>query len=145
VRLDIEAAYREKLPDLGVTTTLASRERRTIAVMGEVVHGGVFPAPYPMSPLEAISLAGGLTDRARRSQVLLIRPESDGSVSVREINLDEALDMDDYSSLENVIRSRDLLFVPKSRIANVNMFVLQYVRGLLPVQISAGIGWDLSK
>lgn len=145
VRRDIAAAYGEKLPDLALNTTLASTERRTIAVLGEVVRSGVYPAPYPMSPLEALSLAGGLTDRAMRSQVILVRPETDGSVSVLALDLDAALDRDDYSSLATAVRSRDLLYVPKSEIANVNMFVQQYLRNMMPVPISFGVGWDLNQ
>jgi polysaccharide export outer membrane protein len=145
VRRSIAAAYREQLPDLAVNTTLASRDRRTIAVLGEVARSGVYPAPYPMSPLEALSLAGGLTDRALRSQVILVRPEPDGSVSIHELDLDAALDRDDYSSLATAIRSRDLLYVPKSEIANINMFVQQYLRNMMPVPITVGVGWDLNQ
>jgi polysaccharide export outer membrane protein len=145
VRAEIRTAYHSALPDVSVTTTLSSRERRTFAIWGEVNHGGVFPVSYPMSIMEAVSLAGGLTDRARRSQIILIRPEPDGTVSIQSINLGNTLDLNGYAALKVAVQPHDLLFVPKSRIANLNLFVLQYIRGLLPLQVNAGLGWDLTK
>jgi polysaccharide export outer membrane protein len=113
--------------------------------MGAVNRAGVFDAPYPMSPLAAISLAGGFTGKARRSQILIIHPEPDGSVLTRDINLDDVLDAENLSGLGVTVYPHDLVFVPTSRIANVNAFVEQYIRGMMPIDVGAGFGWNLAK
>jgi len=144
VRDRVRAAYTEVLSGVDVTTAVTARGRRKVAVLGAVNRAGVFDAPYPMSPLEAISLAGGLTGRAQRSQILVVHPEADGSVVARAVNLDDVLDGDDLSGLDATIYPHDLVFVPTSRIANVDAFVEQYIRGLMPIEVGAGVGWNVA-
>ncbi|HVM97004.1 MAG TPA: polysaccharide biosynthesis/export family protein [Candidatus Acidoferrales bacterium] len=102
-----------------------------IYISGEVGKQGTVALAQGMTLYEAIQKAGGLLDTARRSQVLLIRRQPDGhaagaAIDVRPIESGEAPDLD------VPLRPLDVVFVPKSEIANVNVFVDQYVRKNLP-------------
>ena len=48
-----------------------------VSVVGEVRHPGRFEMASPTSVLEAIALAGGFTEFASRSRIVLLRPSGD--------------------------------------------------------------------
>jgi protein involved in polysaccharide export with SLBB domain len=145
VRAEIAGAYQAVLPELSVTTSLLSRGQRTVTVLGEVKHAGVFETAYRVSALQAIAYAGGFTDRARRSQVLLVRPGPTGRLTVRSLNLDSALDLDDASLLAVAVQPHDIVFVPRTPIGNVNAFVEQYLRNMIPLDLGFGVGYTVNK
>jgi protein involved in polysaccharide export with SLBB domain len=145
VRQEIAQAYATALPEVQVTTVLTRRGQRQISVLGEVRRAGVFEAPYRMSAMQAIALAGGLTDRANRSQVIHVHPESDGRLSVRVIDLEKALDMEDPAAWAATVEPYDIVYIPKSAITNVDIFVDQYIRQLIPIGVGAAVGYDVNR
>lgn len=149
---EIVRAYALVLPDLRVDTVLKKRRPRWITILGEVNRDGSYEASRPVTPLEALAMGGGLTDRARRSQVLLIRPAEDGSLNVKALDLKKALrdaarteGYQRHFALVEAVHPGDILYVPRSRIGNVNVFVEQYIRALLPFDPAIGIGWNLNR
>jgi protein involved in polysaccharide export with SLBB domain len=140
VRGEIRDAYERAFPGIEVTTNLSSQHGRFVAVMGEVERGGLLELPAPLSVPASIALAGGFRNTAHRAQVLLVHPESDGKLTVRVVNMAEALDMSDASVWALSVMPGDVLYVPKSAIAKVDQFVDQFIRQLIPVDIGVGIG-----
>jgi len=115
----------------GVTTT--------VYVEGEVGGGtsatqGGIQYVDGMTALQAISVAGGFRDTARRDSVILIRREGGGYQGYR-LDLDKATAGKDFSE-DVVLAPRDIVVVPRSAIAEVNLFVQQYIRNNLPVDPS---------
>ncbi|MBZ0267691.1 polysaccharide biosynthesis/export family protein [bacterium] len=145
VRNEIAAAYKDVLPELSVTTSLLSRGQRTVTVLGEVKQAGVFETAYRISALQAIAYAGGFTDRARRSQVILVRPGPTGRLTVRSLNLDSALDFDDPQLLSVAVQPYDIVYVPRTPIGNVNAFVDQYLRRMIPLDLGFGVGYTVNQ
>ena len=84
-----------------------------------------------LTALQAISLAGGFLDTAQPNSVVLIRLE-DGQYHGYRLALNEALSGKDLSQDVHLLPA-DILHVPRSRVANVNLFVEQYIRRNLPV------------
>lgn len=140
VRREIRSAYAVAFPGIVVTTNLSAQHARTIAVLGEVEKGGLLELPAPLSLPAAIALAGGFRNTAHRAQVLLVHPESDGALTVRVANLADALSMTDPSVWALSVMAGDVVFVPKSAIANADQFVDQFIRQLIPVDVGVGIG-----
>ncbi len=140
VREEIRNAYAVAFPGIEVTTNLSAQHSRTVAVLGEVERGGLLDLPAPLSPPAAIALAGGFRNTAHRAQVLLVHPENDGSLTVRVINLAAALNMSDPSVWALSVMPGDVVFVPKSNIANADQFVDQFIRQLIPIDVGVGIG-----
>jgi len=140
VREEIRQAYAVAFPGIEVTTNLSPQFGRKAAVLGEVERGGLLDISVPLSPPAAIALAGGFRNTAHRAQVLLVHPEVNGSLTVRVLNLAGALDMSDPSVWALSVTAGDVLFVPKSAIANADQFVDQYIRQLIPVDVGVGIG-----
>ncbi len=94
-----------------------------VIVLGQVKSPGVYSVTGARTILEAIGLAGGFTNHAVASSVVLIRGGYDNPQANR-INLSKAIKLGDVS--RNVtLKSEDIIFVPKKFIANVNYFLNQ--------------------
>jgi len=96
---------------------------KKVIVLGQVENPGVYSVTGARTILEAIGLAGGFTEHAVSSSVVLIRggfikPEAE------RINLTRAIDRGDLR-LNVPLESEDIVFVPKKFIANLNYFLNQ--------------------
>jgi len=124
-----------KKPEIAVIVRSFSAQK--IYVDGEVTKPGMVPLIGSVSVLQAISQAGGMKDTARTSDVVIIRQGENHDPFVGVVNLDKAIDGTDMGQ-DIVLRPFDIVFVPKSPIANVNVWVDQYVRKNLPIYLSFG-------
>lgn len=94
---------------------------KKVIVLGQVNNPGVYSVTGARTILEAIGLAGGFTDHAVSSSVVLIRGGFENPEAKR-INLTKAIAKGDIR--ENVVLdSEDIVFVPKKFIANLNYFL----------------------
>jgi protein involved in polysaccharide export with SLBB domain len=75
-----------------------------------------------------VSEAGGVTEQAG-STAVLIRRDACGQPRGIKVNLSKASDAGEDVAL----MSRDIIVVPRSGIANADLFVKQYIQGLLPI------------
>ena len=96
-----------------------------VYVGGEVGHPGIVPLTSGLTLFQAIQAAGGLSVTAHRKQVILIRKGVDGrpaghSIDVRPIASGE------HPETDVVLAPYDVVFVPTSKIADVDIFVDQY-------------------
>lgn len=102
-----------------------------VFVGGEVGNPGLFTLPGRIGVMEAVMMANGFTDGARTSQVVLIRRSPDGRAMMRTVDVPafvagEAPDMP--------LKGFDIVFVPKSTIAEVDQFVEQFINRVVPFQ-----------
>lgn len=121
-----------RMPELSVTPrTYASRQ---VFVGGEVARPGIYEMPANIDAFQAVALAGGFLPSAHRSDVLVLSRAS-GETNVAEIDLSMRAVR---SGLPNArpLQRYDVVYVPRSRISQVNVFMQQYVRDALPVQFS---------
>jgi len=96
---------------------------RKVIVLGQVENPGVYSVTGARTILEAIGLAGGFTDHAVSSSVVLIRGGF-SNPEAKRINLAKAIKKGD--SNQNIpLESEDIVFVPKKFIANLNYFLSQ--------------------
>ena len=127
-----------KRPEIAVIVRSFSAQK--IYVDGEVTKPGMVPLIGSVSVLQAISQAGGVKDTARTSEVVIIRQGENHNPFVAVVNLDKAIDGTDMNQ-DITLKPFDIVFVPKSPIANVNVWVDQYVRKVLPISITTGLGY----
>src|SRR5262249_55771539 len=102
-----------------------------VYVQGEVKTPSAPPFAQGMTALQAISLAGGFLETAQPNSVILIRLV-DGQYHGFRLALRDAL-LGKDSSQDVPVKPADILHVPRSFIANADLFVDQYFRKLLPV------------
>jgi polysaccharide export outer membrane protein len=129
----INQAYAKELKNPSATVHVQNMPSRQVFVQGQVNHPGGFSLQPGMTALQAIASAGGHTDEASMADVVLIRRDACGRADGSKLDLASATDTPDKGE-DVMLMPRDTLVVPRSKIANVDLFVKQYIRDLLPVQ-----------
>jgi polysaccharide biosynthesis/export protein len=129
----INQAYSRELKNPSATVHLQNMPSRQVFVQGQVNHPGAFALQPGMTALQAIASAGGHTDEAAMNNVVLIRRDSCGHADGSKLDLASASETPDKGE-DVMLMPHDTLVVPRSKIANVDLFVKQYVRDVLPVQ-----------
>lgn len=133
----IDDAYKTELRNPGAVVHLQNTPARRIYIQGEVSHPGSFQIQPGMTAVQAVAMAGGMTPDAGNNAVL-IRRDACGMPEGSKIRLAAA--MSNPSKGDDVtLMPRDVVVVPRSTIANMDLFVKQYIRDLMPVQPYIGI------
>ena len=122
-----------RTPELDVIPkTFASRQ---VFVGGEVARPGIYAMPAAMDAFQAVALAGGFLPSARRGDVMVMSRGGDGVSHVTDIDLSDRALRHGFAAATPLNRY-DVVYVPRSRISKVNLFMQQYVRDALPIQFS---------
>jgi polysaccharide biosynthesis/export protein len=128
-RLRKETAVRLKDPQVEVT--VVEFAPRSIYVTGEVTRPGLIPYRKGLTPLQAVADAGGFRDTALVESVVLIRSAANADEFIsRTLDLEAVVDEGADQPLE--LAPRDVLYVPKTRIAQADLWVDQHVTRLFP-------------
>jgi polysaccharide export outer membrane protein len=98
-------------------------------VGGEVVAPGTVDLRGGLTSLQAILKTGGLKPTAKLDNVILMRYAGDDRAEVRKLNVKRLLEGRDE---DPVLSPFDVLFVPRSAIGKVGLFVDQYVNSMIP-------------
>ena len=93
---------------------------------------GMVPLAGGLTMLSAISSAGGFRDEAIRQQVILIRRETDGKPVGHAVDLRVVIYGQEPEN-DVLLQPYDIVYVPRSKIANANLWVQQYIRDMLPI------------
>ena len=115
-------AYRSFLHDPEITLTLKDFDRPYFLASGEVARPGKYELRGDLTVNEAIAIAGGFTQQARHSQVVLFRRISTDVAETHVLDLKKMLDSRDLRE-DLQIRPGDFIFVPQSRISKIRKFV----------------------
>jgi protein involved in polysaccharide export with SLBB domain len=103
---------------------------KSVFVGGEVGKPGLVPYREGLSPLQAITAAGGFRTTARTDSVILVRTgEGDAFVS-RKLNL--AATVTDGIKEPISLAPHDVLYVPRTEIAEANLWVQQHITRMFP-------------
>ncbi len=135
-------AYGSILRNPQVEALVATYGASQVYVGGEVRTPGVHPLRGRINVAQAIVAAGGFQDTAKSGKVAVLRRRvADNRLLVRYVDVKALLrgqPGDDFQILPG-----DLVFVPRSNIAEVNLFVRQYLNGVLPFNF--GFSYDINR
>ncbi|MER2527472.1 MAG: polysaccharide biosynthesis/export family protein, partial [Candidatus Competibacter denitrificans] len=102
-----------------------------IYVGGEVQRPGVFKLTHRMGLLESIFQAGGFLDTARTTEVVVLRRNSNSKPMLKVVNVEQLIEGKAYK--DNIPLQRfDLVYVPKSSVAEINLWINQNIERNLP-------------
>ena len=135
---NLDTAYLTELRDPGVSVHVKDMPSREVYVEGRVTKPGAVPLQPGMTALQAISDAGGLQDDAGDNKVVLIRRDMCGVPHAMKLDLASAA-AKDGSDQDAALMPKDVIVVPRSNIGNMDLFVAQYIRNMLPVSPYIGI------
>jgi protein involved in polysaccharide export with SLBB domain len=135
---DLTHRYTGELRSPQIVVVVKEFGSQRVWVGGEVSKPGMIVMRGPVSLFAALQEAGGLLPTARPQQVVLIRPDGDGHPLGRTIDV-RPLQSGARPDQDVMLQAMDVVFVPRSRISSVDVFVDQYIKQLLPV--SPGLGF----
>ncbi len=129
----LNQGYARELRNPGATVHLKNSPSWRVYVQGQVAHAGVFALQPGETALQAIAEAGGVTETAGASSAVLIRRDLCGNPQGIPVDL-RAADNGGGKKLDDVaLMPADIVVVPRSVIADLDLFVKQYVQSLLPI------------
>ncbi|GAB6037501.1 hypothetical protein JCM15519_20600 [Fundidesulfovibrio butyratiphilus] len=143
---DARAAIRRSLQQFSVNPvevnlTLLSSTHRTVFVSGQVRSPGSFPLTTGLTSLKAIMAAGGVTTEGSLDEVVIIHRDAVGDVTIYKTNLSEVINKS-AGRQDISLAPQDIVFVPKTRVAQANQFIDQYVTRMLPFTRSISYSYN---
>jgi protein involved in polysaccharide export with SLBB domain len=116
-----------------ITVALTQHADLEIFVGGEVQAPKVIKFEGQITTLQAIMKAGGVKDTGDLAKVVVLRRGKFEKADWIQLNLSKPLS---GASLNNdiALRNGDVVIVPMTGIAKVDLFVRQYIREVLPIQ-----------
>jgi polysaccharide biosynthesis/export protein len=152
--LRVEGLTIQQLTDL-VQRGLADQVRRPQVVInvqgsgsqrvfvgGEVVRPGVQPLLGPLTVLQAVMAAEGLKDSAQPAEVVLLRRGPQGETQPMKVDLSRLM-AGEAGAQDLPLMPYDVVLVPRSGVANVGLWMDQYVRRALP--FSLGFSYTINR
>ncbi len=129
--------YRSELRNPQITVIVRSFGSQRMFVDGEVGTPGLVTLTGPLTVMQSIAESGGFKDSARYNEVLVIRRTAAKKPYVMTVNLENAINGTDLGQ-DIYVLPFDIVYVPKSPIANVDVWVDQYIRKLIPIPFGFG-------
>jgi polysaccharide export outer membrane protein len=118
----LRSAYSKILNDPLISVVLKDFEKPYFIADGQIGHPGKYEMRGATTLTEAIAMAGGFTDNAKHSQVLLFRRINDDWVSAKIINVKKMEGKGDLHE-DPALHPGDMLFVPKNRLSKIRPFL----------------------
>jgi polysaccharide export outer membrane protein len=115
-------AYRAFLHEPEVTVFLRDFDKPYFLASGEVTRPGKYELRGDLTIAEAVAIAGGLTQQALHSQVVLFRRVSTDIAESHVIDLKKMLNSHNLQE-DMHLQPGDFIFVPQSRISKIRKFV----------------------
>jgi protein involved in polysaccharide export with SLBB domain len=129
---ELTRLYADELTDPKVTVIVRGFGGQVFVQGDGIAQPAAVPFADGLTALQAIASAGGMNTLARRSNVVLLRRE-EGAWKGYTLDLRLPLQGEDF--VQDVqLQPWDIVYVPRKRISNVNLFVQQYIRDNFPVQ-----------
>jgi protein involved in polysaccharide export with SLBB domain len=117
---------------IDITVIVTELGGHRVYVDGEVTKPSMVALAGGMTMLNAISSAGGFKPGAIREQVILIRRDTAGKPIGHAVDLKKVI-FGKSSEGDVLLQPYDIVYVPRSKIANANLWVQQYIRDMLPI------------
>jgi polysaccharide export outer membrane protein len=133
----LQRQYDVMIQRTAITVTVRSFAAQRVYVDGEVNKPGVFPLVGQVTVMQAIASAGGWKDTARLNEIILIRRSPSNEPLAITIDALEIINGKNMGQ-DVLLLPYDIVFLPKSPIANVNRWVAMYIRNNLPIGLSIG-------
>jgi protein involved in polysaccharide export with SLBB domain len=137
----LKKKYSTEIDKPEITIIVRTFTSQRVFVDGEVNRAGLVALTEPMTVLQSISQAGGVKDTALLYGVIVIRRTADNKLVTTQLNLENAIDNTDVSQ-DIPLMANDIVYVPKTTIANINVWVDQYIRKNIP--LSAGVTYGVN-
>lgn len=121
-----------------ITVAVVRSAGMNVYLSGEVRTPAIQPLDGSLTLLQAIARAGGTLASANTGNVLLIRNRPDGTLLVGKVDVERILRNE---APDVYLQRKDVVYVPKSEIAQAGQFVDQYVNAIVPRFVQLQLNW----
>lgn len=121
----LKPLYAKRFKDAELSLTVRLYTSEVFWVDGDVVHPGIIRSTVPLTLERAVARAGGAKPGAATDDVLVIRRDENGAVRAYQATLAPP-----PGSSDPLLKSFDVVYVPKTAIGSVNDFLATYGKGL---------------
>jgi len=118
----VQKAYSGYLHDPQAAVALKEFEHPYFIVGGEVGKPGKYELRSDTTAAEAVQIAGGFTEQAKHSQVVVFRRVNDNLVETRLLNLKKMLKQSGLKE-DLHLQPGDMVFVPQNAISKISRFL----------------------
>ncbi len=133
VTSELDRRFSRDLRDPRVQIAIRAYASERVFVGGEVNNAGLYNIPGRIGVLEVVMMANGFMDTAQSHKVVLIRRGPSGQPMIRVIDVSGFV----AGTADDVrVHPFDIIFVPKTTVAEVDQFVDQFITRALPFQRS---------
>jgi protein involved in polysaccharide export with SLBB domain len=132
VAADIEAYYSRILRDPTTTVNVVDFGERRAYVFGMVNRPGALDLEQRMTLTQALASSGSVNEDAKLATVVLLRRKSENSAQAYRLDLRGVLEGKSLAA-DIVLQPDDVIYVPRTFVADMEQFVSQVFRGLLPI------------
>lgn len=129
---ELDQAYGRELLAPQASVRIAGSPSRRVYIEGQVARPGAIPLQPGMRVVQAVAEAGGITEDAGAADTILIRHDACGYPHGSKFNLKAALDNTDGEE-DIALMPADVVVVPRSGIADVNLFIKHFIKNNVPV------------
>ncbi|MCU1303520.1 MAG: polysaccharide export protein [Candidatus Sulfotelmatobacter sp.] len=118
----LRTAYSKMLNDPLIVVVLKDFEKPYFIADGQVTHPGRYDMRGTVTLTEAVAIAGGFTENAKHSQVILFRRVNDQWLSAKIFNVKEMQRRGDLHE-DPTLKPGDMLIVPKNLLSKIKPFI----------------------
>lgn len=131
----LTSRYSSELLQPEIVVIVKTFSGHKVYVGGEVKNPNVIQLTGGLSVLQAIFNAGGYTDNAKLKNVIIIR-KGDEETPVKYLTVDLKSVLSKGKGEDDILlKPFDVVFVPKTTIAKVDLFVSQYFNQAIPAVV----------
>ena len=123
--------YSSTLKDPEVAVIVRSFSSQRVYVDGEVAKPGLIPLTGPTTVLQAVSQAGGFLYTGNATDVMVIRRGPENQPLAVVVNMNKVHNGTDLAQ-DIYLKPFDIVYVPKTAIADVNLWIEQYMNRMVP-------------
>jgi len=140
----ITEGYSKIVDNLALSLILETSKSNLVYVMGEVRKPDYYQMDTPTTLTQILSRAGGLLGTAGTSSILVLSRNKEREPVGKLVDLDKIIGEGNIGN-DLLLRQYDVVYVPRSTIANVNLFVDQYMNKIVPnfFRTSLVFGYDV--
>ena len=118
----LQTAYTKILNNPAISVVLKDFDKPFFTAMGQLGHPGRFDLHGDTTVTEAVAMAGGFTEKAKHSHVLLFRKVSSQWTEARVLDVKKMMKSGNLSE-DFVLQPGDMIFVPQNNISKMSRFI----------------------
>ena len=118
----IRHAYQGILHEPLITVSLKDFDKPSFSAAGQVGHPGKYELRSDTTLVEALNIAGGLTDASKHSQVVLFRHASNAMVEATVFDVKQMLGSRNLQEDPHLLPG-DMVFVPQNKISKIRRYL----------------------